>query len=54
MDIAIPGDARVNDNELEKIEKCQFLRRNRKVVEAEESDGCANCDWGFNSCIRFV
>ena len=26
IDIAIPGDARVNDKELEKIEKCQFLR----------------------------
>ena len=31
-----------------------FSRRDTKVVEAEESDGCANCDWGINSCIRFV
>ena len=36
IDIAIRGDARVKDNELEKIEKSQFLeKRNRKVVEGE-------------------
>ena len=29
-------------------------RRNRKVVEVEESDGCANCDWGIESCIPYV
>ena len=52
IDIALPGDARINDIELEKIEK--YHRRNRKVVEAEESDGSANCDWGINSYIRFV
>ena len=36
IDIAICGDARVKDKELEKIEKSQFLeKRNRKVVEGE-------------------
>ena len=36
IDIAIRGDARVKDKELEKIEKSQFLeKRNRKVVEGE-------------------
>ena len=36
IDIAIRGDARVKDKELEKIEKFQFLeKRNRKVVEGE-------------------
>ena len=36
IDIAICGDARVKDKELEKIEKSQFLeQRNRKVVEGE-------------------
>ena len=44
IDIAIPGDARVKDKEMEKInrEALISLRRNRKVVEAEENDGCAN------------
>ena len=28
---------------------------NRKVMEAEESGGCANCDWrSIVSCIRYV
>ena len=36
IDIAICGDARVKDKELEKIEKSEFLeKRNRKVVEGE-------------------
>ena len=35
IDIAIPGDARVKDKELEKIEKYQLLREGRKEnVEA--------------------
>ena len=50
IDIAIPGDARVKDKELEKIEKYQ----NRKDAEAEESDGCTNCDRSIRSCIRHV
>ena len=29
-------------------------RRNGKVVEVEESDGWANCDWGIESCIPYV
>ena len=29
-----------------------FSRRDTKVVEAEESDGCANCDWG-KSYVRY-
>ena len=36
IDIAILGDVRVKDKELEKMEKSQFLeKRNRKVVEGE-------------------
>ena len=36
IDIAILGDVRLKDKELEKIEKSQFLeKRNRKVVEGE-------------------
>ena len=36
IDIAMRGDARVKDKELEEIEKSQFLeKRNRKVVEGE-------------------
>ena len=44
IDIANPGDARVKDKEMEKInrEVLISLRRNRKVVEAEENDGSAN------------
>ena len=29
------------------------MRRNRKVVEAEEGDSCANCDWHIGSCIQY-
>ena len=29
-------------------------RRNRKVVEAEESDSCSNCERNIRSCIRYV
>ena len=43
-DIAIPGDASVKDKELEKSHREVLIssRRNGKVVEAEESDSCAN------------
>ena len=39
--IYIPGDARVKDKELEKSNREVLIssRRNRKVVETEESDG---------------
>ena len=44
IDIANPGDAQVKDKEMEKIneEVLISLRRNRKVVEAEENDSSAN------------
>ena len=44
IDIAIPGDASVKDKELEKSHREVLIssRRNGKVVEAEESDSCAN------------
>ena len=52
IDIAIPGDARVKDKELEKIEKYQLLREEiRKVMEAEENDCGASCDQSNRGCI---
>ena len=41
IDITILGDARVKDKELEKSNREVLIssRRNRKVVETEESDG---------------
>ena len=44
IDIAIPGDASVKDKELEKSQREVLIssRRNGEVVEAEESDSCAN------------
>ena len=30
------------------------LRRNRKFVEAEQSNGGVNCDWSIESCIRYM
>ena len=44
IDIALPGDARV------KVPISS--RRNGKVVEAEENDDCANCDWSIGNCIQ--
>ena len=53
-DIAIPGYARVKDKGVEKIEKLQVPTsqgRNKKVVEAEESDCSASRGRSIKGCI---
>ena len=55
IDIAIRGDARVKDKELEKIEKSQFPeKRNRKVVEGEVKVVPIVIKAFRGSCIRYV
>ena len=55
IDVTIPGDCRIGEKEIEKIEKCQNLKRelkrlsSLKKVEVVEALGCISK--GFSGCL---
>ena len=51
IDVAIPGDDRVKDNELEKLEKCRLFKDEIASLAHAESHCSACCYWGPWSCI---
>ena len=51
IDVAIPGDERVKDKELEKVEKYQLLKDEIAKVWHVRSHCSTCCYWGPWSCI---
>ena len=51
-DVAIPGDDRVEEKELEKVEKYQLLKDEIAKVRHNAKSHCSGCCyWGPWSCI---
>ena len=45
VDVAVPGDCKINEKEKEKIDKYQDLRREVSRLAAKESACGTNCNW---------